>query len=374
MSDQQETITPKDEEIKKEYEIKIKDNRLRIEINNDKIIFILIIGISNYKYIKQYEYEEIIKELEILDFKDIEEIYKYLLKCEYEIKKEEKIIIINKSKEIKLDRKLLKNEEIIKILIKEINEIKDNTNEKIKELITMNEEKKKKINILENKFNILKKEVIKFLKNKKDKNRDEINLIYVTDKEDNYNIFGKKFVEKNKDNIELDINGENSKLINEYKLRKGENNIKMKIKYKITDLQSMFYECKNLKNIDELKYLNTKYCNNFEDMFWGCSSLSNIKGLEKWNVSNGKDFAGMFYGCSSLSDIKGLENWNVSNGNNFEAMFWGCSSLSDIKGLENWNVSNGNNFGYMFCGCSSLSDFKILEKWNVSKSLLKYIK
>ena len=46
----------------------------------------------------------------------------------------------------------------------------------------------------------------------------------------------------------------------------------------------MFFECKNLKNIDELKYLNTKYWNIFEGMFFGCSSLSDIKGLEKWNV------------------------------------------------------------------------------------------
>ena len=179
----------------------------------------------------------------------------------------------------------------------------------------MNEEKEKKINILENKYNELKEKLDELEDNKKDKN--EINLIYSTEKEDIYNIFGGDFVKKNKDNIELDINGEKSKLINKYKLRKGENNIKMKVKNKITDLQYMFYECKNLKNIDELKYLNTKYCNNFGFMFSGCSSLSDIKGLEKWNVSNGNNFAYMFNGCSSLSDIKGLEKWNVSNGNNF---------------------------------------------------------
>ena len=56
-------------------------------------------------------------------------------------------------------------------------------------------------------------------------------------------------MKNNKDNIELNINGETIKLINEYKLRKGENNIKMKTKKKITNLQYMFYECNNLKNI-----------------------------------------------------------------------------------------------------------------------------
>ena len=122
-------------------------------------------------------------------------------------------------------------------------------NEKINELIRKNEEKERKINILENKYNELKEIVYELDDNIKDKYRDEINLIYVTEKEDEYNIFGAKFVENNKYNIELEINGEKNNLINKYKLRKGENNIKMKIKNKITDLQNMFYECKNLKNI-----------------------------------------------------------------------------------------------------------------------------
>ena len=62
------------------------------------------------------------------------------------------------------------------------------------------------------------------------------------------------FVGKNKDNIEVNINSKKSKLINEYKLRKGENNIKNRNKNKIKDdLQDMLYECENLINIDEIK-------------------------------------------------------------------------------------------------------------------------
>ena len=108
-------------------------------------------------------------------------------------------------------------------------------------------------------------------------------------------IFGKKFVENNRNNIELIINGNKSELIEEYKLKDGENNIEIIIKNKIT---------------------------NFEDMFYNCISLKNIEGLKYLDVSNGNNFSSMFYGCSSLSNIKGLENWNVSNGNNFSEMFW----------------------------------------------------
>ena len=39
---EQETIDPEYEEIKKEFEIKINDNKLKIEINEDEIIFELI--------------------------------------------------------------------------------------------------------------------------------------------------------------------------------------------------------------------------------------------------------------------------------------------------------------------------------------------
>ena len=173
--------------------------------------------------------------------------------------------------------------------------------------------------------------------------RNKINLIYYKkynskDEADN-NIFGLKFVEKNKDNITLIINGKQNKLVSKYSLKEGENNIQIIIRNKITDLCSMFYYCRALKNIEDLKYLDTKEINNFLGMFRGCSSLSDIKALENWNVSNGNNFGGMFRKCSSLSDIKALEKWNVSNGNNFSWMFCECSSLSDIKALKNWNVS-----------------------------------
>ena len=45
-------------------------------------------------------------------------------------------------------------------------------------------------------------------------------------------IFGESFVKENKENIELIINGEKIDLIDVYKLKEGENNIKLIIKKK----------------------------------------------------------------------------------------------------------------------------------------------
>ena len=265
-----ETISQEYEEIKEEYEIKINDNKLKITINNDEIIFILIIGLSYFKYIKRYKYDEIIKELNILENKDIKSVYNYLIKSGYKIK--EKKIIINNKNEIKLIKKSLTNEEMIKILIEEIKEIKEKSNkeninkeknnkeksnkkesskekERINELIKKNENKENEIKILEDKYNELKEIINELDKNKKDIYKNEIKIIYETNKRGNYNIFGEKFVENNKNNIELNINGNKSDLVNKYKLKNGNNEIKMIIKNKITNLEYMFYECSKLKDI-----------------------------------------------------------------------------------------------------------------------------
>ena len=176
-------------------------------------------------------------------------------------------------------------------------------------------------------------------------NNNKINLIYEKiDKYEEYEdpniIFGSKFVENNKNNIKLIINGKESELIEKYYLKEGINNIQLIILNNLTNLEQMFYGACSLKNIDELKYLNTKEVNEFSWMFSGCSSLSDIKPLENWDVSNGKYFSGMFFGCKSLSDIKPLQKWNVSNGKYFAYMFYGCPILSDIKLLNNWNILN----------------------------------
>ena len=205
-----------------------------------------------------------------------------------------------------------------------------------------------------------------FFETKSTKSTNTINLIYYLEKEKQENIFGEEFVKNNIDKIELVINGIKSKLIQKYKLKKGENNIQIIIKNKINNVKNMFESCRTLKNIDGLKYLDTKEITDFSYMFDECSSLSDIKSLANWNVSKGTNFSFMFRGCSSLPDVKSLEYWDVSKGTNFSFMFRGCSSLTDIKSLEYWNVLNGTNFSYMFRGCSSLSDIGSLENWDTS--------
>ena len=167
-------------------------------------------------------------------------------------------------------------------------------------------------------------------------NVNTINLIYSVKTKGNYNIFGNKFIENNKDNLELKVNGKEKLLAHFCELNPGDNIISIIVKKKLTNLNGMFYGCENLKDISNLKYLN---------------------------VSDVKDCSYIFYKCSSLSDIKALENWDLSNCNNFKCMFYECPLLSDIKPLQNWKVSNGEDLSYMFFGCSSLIDINPLENF-----------
>ena len=116
--DEPETIETEYAEIKKEYEIKIDDNKIRIEMNDNEIIFTLIIDLSFNKNIKKFKHDEFRKKFKISEQKDIKEIYNDLINYEYEINEKEKIIIFGFKKEIKLEEEIrLTNEEMIKELI-----------------------------------------------------------------------------------------------------------------------------------------------------------------------------------------------------------------------------------------------------------------
>ena len=97
--------------------------------------------------------------------------------------------------------------------------------------------------------------------------KNKINLMYFTEKEGVEDIFGFNFVENNKNNIDLIINEDKTNLSSTYMLKKGENYITLIIKNKLTDLSYMFCNCFSLRNMEELRYLNTENVTNFSNIF-----------------------------------------------------------------------------------------------------------
>ena len=135
-----------------------------------------------------------------------------------------------------------------------VNSIKDvindnDINENIIKIIKLN-----KLNDQINNNEINNNEINMDKNDEMEKYKDKINLIYKTAEKNNYIIFGKNFVENNGDNIELNIKGIKSKLIDKYDLEEENNNIKLIIKNKLKNLEEMFKDCKTLSNIQELKF------------------------------------------------------------------------------------------------------------------------
>ena len=119
-------------------------------------------------------------------------------------------------------------------------------------------------------------------------------------------IFSDKFVNNNKKNCKLIINGQEKPLHTHYdgEVKAKEIEIKLIINEEdITDISFMFDNCTQLVSFINNPKLNTSNIKNMEYIFKNCSRLSCLTGLSYWNTSNVINMKGMFYGCYTLSSL-----------------------------------------------------------------------
>ena len=69
-------------------------------------------------------------------------------------------------------------------------------------------------------------------------------------------------------------------------------------------------------------------------MFYNCKNIENIDFIS-FDTTNVKDMSYMFARCSSLESIPDISNWNTTNVNNMSYMFDGCNSLKSIPDISN---------------------------------------
>ena len=123
---------------------------------------------------------------------------------------------------------------------------------------------------------------------------------------------------------------------------------------KVTDMQKMFYNCKNLSSLD-LSNFNTEKMTDMNKMFYNCNKLSSLD-LSNFNTEKVTNMSGMFYYCNKLSSLD-LSNFNTEKVTNMSGMFFGCSALTTIYASDNFKtdkVSVGSN---MFGGCTNLKGY-----------------
>ena len=84
--------------------------------------------------------------------------------------------------------------------------------------------------------------------------------------------------------------------------------------------------------------------------FSDCRKIKKIKGLEFLNTSEVKDMGGMFSDCSALTSLD-LSHFNTQNVTNMWEMFSGCSALTTIYSNATWQCPESED---MFAGCMQL--------------------
>ena len=197
---------------------------------------------------------------------------------------------------------------------------------------------------------------------------NELTIIY-NNNDKNIKLFGKKFVETNKDNCYLIIDEKIFNLMENYNFNQSNKEVDIKIKLiekqLISDFSFMFEDCKSLYSIINAQRFNTSIVNNMSHIFYNCSSLTLLEGIDKWNTFNVKDMNNMFYNCSLLESIPDISNWNTNKVKNMSYMFYGCESLSSLPDISKWNVSNVTNISYMFANCKSLSFLPNISEWSM---------
>ena len=155
---------------------------------------------------------------------------------------------------------------------------------------------------------------------------------------------------------EVFLNNESqSDLHTVYNLDKEPNEIRIVWNSPIKSCNYMFYDFKNIIEVDLSKF-DASQVLNMSNMFKGCSSLTSVN-LNVSNTNKVADLSDMFYGCSSLKELD-LSYFDSSSVTNMGQMFFECTSLISLN-LDNFNSSSVTNFYQTFFGLQSLKSLDL---------------
>ena len=126
--------------------------------------------------------------------------------------------------------------------------------------------------------------------------------------------------------------------------------------FRPTTTAKWFYDCKALKQIEGMEYLNTSEVKDMSKMFYGCSALTSID-LKHFNTQNVTNMKGMFRRCSALTSLD-LQHFNTQNVTDMRIMFDDCKALKTLD-LQNFNTQNVTDMYGMFWNCAALTSLDL---------------
>ena len=233
-------------------------------------------------------------------------------------KKTNIVIIELKSKEDDLENIEFLDQNLFKIAI---NKYRNKSNEILIQLNVEKNEVGKKIYYLDNNHKLNYDNLPEL--------NEETTDVYINNKKVK---FGKYFIPKN-DGIYI---------------------IKLKFKIKIKSCAYMFYNCKNITDIN-LNSFNTENVKNMKHMFSCCENLEKLN-LSSINTRNVTNMANMFNRCINLSNID-LCSFDTKNVKTMVKIFNECEELQTIN-LCSFDTKNVKDMKFMFNRCYNLKEIK----------------
>ena len=192
-------------------------------------------------------------------------------------------------------------------------------------------------------------------------------------KDNKMKIFGKKFVENNKDKCVLLVNGKEYPLSEFFTLKKNDlkNNeleIELRLTKQIIDMSYMFYAEATepsiyLTSIPNLNNWNTTFVTNMSYLFGNCTLLSSIPDISKWETKNVTNISNLFYHCISLTLLPDISKWSIKKVTNLNYLFYDCKKITKLPDISVWDTSNVTEMRGIFSNCSSLTSLPDISKW-----------
>ena len=183
-------------------------------------------------------------------------------------------------------------------------------------------------------------------------------------------IFGDRFVKENNRKCFIIVGGEKKSLteyltLKENQKRKKFIEVKLIENKKNTSMNSIFFQCENLKSLKDISKWDTKNITNMSCVFEGCRYLEFLPDISKWNTDNVTDMSYMFKGCEYLESLPDISKWNTKNVTNMEDMFQNCKALKYLPDISKWDTRNVNNMNRVFEECQNLKNLPDISKWDV---------
>ena len=208
-------------------------------------------------------------------------------------------------------------------------------------------------------------------------------------------IFGRKFVENNKNRCRIIYKHREYELqeyfqdIEKNKYNEDLIQIKLVVIETLVDLSEMFYNCDRLISfIDNSEDNTDTNLSNFDKLkLYRSNTEYNIKDNIDINLLFEKNYF-LYYTATSLynknkliNSLKSspdMANRNILNVNNITSIFYGCKSLITLPDISKWDTSKVIDMSSIFNGCKSLITLPDISKWDTSKvtdmsSIFRYI-